>query len=91
MVRRNSDPDVETSPPPPYTRVAETVAERVEHVPEVSARRRDSQLWWRKTQCWVTLVALVALVLFGTIFGAVSGVKKSHSRSVYEQPNFMTS
>lgn len=34
---------------------------------------------WRRKRVWISTLALVVLILFGVIFGAVYGVKKAHS------------
>lgn len=83
-MRENGNDDVETSPPPPYVENAE---KDPRHAPEESAQSRESRVWWRRKLCWILLLAVVGLVLFAIIFGAVFGVKKSRSRSVHDSWN----
>lgn len=65
------------------TPVETMVSDKVQFVgvapPPYSESVQVQRSGWRRKRIWISTIAVVVLILFGVIFGAVYGVKKAHS------------
>ncbi len=48
--------------------------------PAVESPVLARQTWWRKKRFIIALVALLCLIIFGVVFGAVYGTKRASSK-----------